>query len=81
MTPILHLVMVVKIKYLKLEREFQHKHQGCINYYYIQYVLNKWNIDPKDIDAVAYVTDMSNYQLDNYSNELVSRNINLKIFT
>lgn len=61
-----------KIKYLKLEREFQNKHQGCINYYYIQYALNKWNIEPKDIDAVAYVTDMSNYQLDNYSNDLVT---------
>lgn len=62
----------VKIKYLKLEREFQHKHQGCIDYYYIQYVLNKWNIDPKYIDAVAYVTDMSSYKLPYYTKELVS---------
>lgn len=60
-----------KIKYLKLEREFQNKHQGCINYYHIQYVLNKWNVEPKDINAVAYVTDMSNYQLDTYSDDLV----------
>ena len=60
-----------KIKYLKLEREFQNKHLGCVELYYIQYVLNKWGIDPKDIDAVAYVIDMSNYQLDNYTNELI----------
>lgn len=62
----------VKIKYLKLEREFQHKHQGCIDYYYIQYVLNKWDINPKDIHAVAYVTDMSNHKLPYYTKELVS---------
>lgn len=60
-----------KIKYLKLEREFQNKHQGCINYYGVQYILNKWNIEPKDIDAVAYVTDMSSYQLDSYSRDLI----------
>jgi len=60
-----------KIKYLKLEREFQNKHQGCVKYYFIQYALNKWNIEPKDIDAVAYVTDMSNFQLNFYSNDLI----------
>ena len=35
--------------------------------------MNKWNIEPKDIDAIAYVTDMSNHQLDNYSNDLVTK--------
>lgn len=62
-----------KVKYFKLEREFQNKHAGCIKYYYIQYALNKFNVEPKDIDAVAYVTDMSNFQLEYYSNDLIKK--------
>jgi len=46
-----------KIKYLKIEREFQLKHAGCINLYFIEYILNKWNINPDQIHAVAYTGD------------------------
>lgn len=48
-----------KVKYLKIERETQIKHLGCINLYYIDYVLNKWNLKPDQIDAVAYTADMN----------------------
>lgn len=48
-----------KVKYLKIEREFQLKHAGCVNLYFIEYVLNKWNINPNQIDAVAYTGDMN----------------------
>jgi carbamoyltransferase len=60
-----------KVKYLKLEREFNQKHLGCIDYYFIQYVLDKWNINPSKINAVAYVTDMNNFDLPYYSKNLV----------
>ena len=48
-----------KVKYLKIEREFQQKHAGCINLYFIEYILNKWNIKPEHINAVAYTSDMN----------------------
>jgi len=48
-----------KIKYLKIEREFQLKHAGCINLYFIEYILNKWNISPDKINAIAYTGDMN----------------------
>jgi carbamoyltransferase len=48
-----------KVKYLKLEREIQIKHAGCINLCYIDYVLNKWNLKSDQVDAVAYTADMN----------------------
>lgn len=48
-----------KVKYLKIERETQIKHVGCVNLYYIDYVLNKWNLKFDQIDAVAYTGDMN----------------------
>lgn len=48
-----------KVKYLKIEREFQLKHAGCVNLYFIEHILNKWNIKPDQIDAVAYTGDMN----------------------
>jgi carbamoyltransferase len=60
-----------KIKYIKFEREFNQKHFGCVDYYFIQYVLDKWKINILDIDAVAYVTDMSFIGLPHYSNDLI----------
>jgi len=60
-----------KIKYIKFEREFNQKHFGCIDYYFIQYVLDKWKINITDIDAVAYVTDMSFFELPYYTENLI----------
>jgi len=60
-----------KIKYIKFEREFNQKHFGCVDYYFIQYVLDKWKINVSDIHAVAYVTDMGHFKLPNYSNSLI----------
>ena len=60
-----------KVKYIKFEREFNQKHFGCIDYYFIKYVLDKWNINVSDINAVAYVTDMSFLNLPHYSDNLV----------
>ena len=60
-----------KIKYIKFEREFNQKHFGCFDYYFIQYVLDKWKINIKDIDAVAYVTDMSFFNLPHYIDNLI----------
>jgi carbamoyltransferase len=48
-----------KVKYFKYEREFQQKHLGCTNFYTLNYVLNKWGISFKDIDAVSYTCDMN----------------------
>jgi carbamoyltransferase len=47
------------VKYLKIEREFQLKHAGCVNLCFIEHVLNKWNINSDQIDAVAYTGDMN----------------------
>lgn len=60
-----------KIKYIKFEREFNQKHFGCVDYSFVRYVIDKWNINVKNIDAVAYVTDMSNFQLPYYSDSLI----------
>jgi len=48
-----------KVRYLKIEREIQVKHAGCVNLYFIDYVLNKWNLKPDQIDAIAYTGDMN----------------------
>ena len=56
-----------KIKYFKFEREFQIKHYGNTNYYLLEYILNKWNIDVNEIDAIAYVGDMNFYNLSSSS--------------
>jgi carbamoyltransferase len=47
------------VKYLKFEREFSQKHFGTTDPYYLDYVLNKWNINPKEIDGIAYLIDMN----------------------
>jgi carbamoyltransferase len=60
-----------KVKYIKFEREFNQKHLGCIDYFFIQYVLDKWKIDISKINAVAYVTDMSFLKLPYYTDNLV----------
>ena len=59
-----------KIKYFKLEREFQKKHAGCVDFYFIKYVLNKWNIEINDIDAIAFTPDMSFHQMPFYKKDL-----------
>ena len=60
-----------KIKYLKFEREFEQKHWGCFEYFYIKYALDKWKIDFNEINAVAYVTDMSVFHLSHYNDNIV----------
>jgi len=60
-----------KVKYIKFEREFNHKHLGCTDYFFIQHVLDKWKINISKIDAVAYVTDMSLLKLPYYNDNLV----------
>jgi carbamoyltransferase len=56
-----------KIKYLKFEREFQIKHYGNINYYLLEYIINKWDIKVNKINAIAYVGDMNFHNLSSSS--------------
>lgn len=60
-----------KIKYIKFEREFNQKHFGCVDYFFIQHILDKWDINVLDIHAVAYVTDMSFFELPYYTENLI----------
>jgi carbamoyltransferase len=46
-----------KIKYYKPERDYQIKHFGYEDLSGWTKILNKWNIDPKDIDAIGIVLD------------------------
>ena len=56
-----------KIKYLKFERHLEQKHWGCSDYFFVQYALDKWGIQPSEINAVSYVTDMSRFALPYYN--------------
>lgn len=48
-----------KVKYIKFEREFGIKHYGNTDYHLLEYALNKWKIDYKKINAIAYLGDMN----------------------
>jgi len=47
----------VKVKYYKSERDKQIKHHGYNHPLEWTYVLKRWNIEPKDIDAIGIVLD------------------------
>ena len=47
----------IKVKYYKSERDKQIKHHGYNHPLEWTYVLKRWNIEPKDIDAIGIVLD------------------------
>lgn len=47
----------VKVRYYKSERDLQIKHHGYNNLSDWKYVLNLWNINPSEIDAICIVPD------------------------
>jgi len=50
-----------RIRYYKPERDYQIKHFGYNDLSGWTKILNKWNIDPKDIDAIGIVLDCFRY--------------------
>ncbi|MFZ9228040.1 MAG: carbamoyltransferase C-terminal domain-containing protein [Candidatus Nanopelagicales bacterium] len=46
-----------KVKYYKSERDFQVKHHGFDDLNQWTKIIKKWNIDPKEIDAIGIVID------------------------
>lgn len=47
----------ITVKYYKSERDFQIKHHGFNNLTDWKFLIKKWNINPKDIDAIGIVLD------------------------
>ena len=50
-----------KLKYFSFERDFQNKHHGFHNIYGWTRILDVWDIEPSDVDAVCVVLDCQDY--------------------
>ena len=68
------------VKYYKSERDYQIKHHGFCDLSQWSLILDRWNIDPKDVDAIGIVIDSFKHPYLNINEKNLYDKIDIPLF-